>query len=131
MLNGTFFHEDFKGHKGTIRPGDLQWMTAGRGIVHCEIPASSEEESVGMQLWVNLKSTSKMEEPCYQELTKDKIEVYHQDNVHVKILSGKWQGKTGPVYARTPAYYFDVTINSGGKFDLPISGSWNSIIYPY
>lgn len=73
MLEGNFYHEDFKGHKGKIGPGDIQWMTAGRGIVHSEIPASFEEYSLGFQLWINLKKENKMDPPAYQEFTKDKI----------------------------------------------------------
>ena len=69
-------HEDFKGHKGTIGPGDIQWMTAGKGIVHAEMPGSYEEDSVGFQLWLNLKSKDKMQEPQYQEYTKDKIPIF-------------------------------------------------------
>ena len=66
MIKGAFYHEDFKGNKGKIGPGDLQWMTAGKGIVHAEMPASQEETSVGFQLWVNLKSDEKMTAPTYQ-----------------------------------------------------------------
>ena len=73
MLEGSFYHEDFKGHKGKIGPGDIQWMTAGRGIVHSEIPASAEEYSLGFQLWINLKKENKMDPPAYQEFTSDKI----------------------------------------------------------
>jgi redox-sensitive bicupin YhaK (pirin superfamily) len=54
MQQGRFYHEDFKGHKGMIGPGDLQWMTAGRGILHSEVPASYDEDSLGFQLWINL-----------------------------------------------------------------------------
>lgn len=73
MQQGNFHHEDFKGHKGTIGPGDLQWMTAGKGIVHSEVPASYEEDALGFQLWINLESKNKMIEPAYQEYTNDKI----------------------------------------------------------
>lgn len=60
MQQGSFYHEDFKGHKGKIGPGDLQWMTAGKGIVHSEIPASYDEDSLGFQLWINLESKNKL-----------------------------------------------------------------------
>ena len=66
MLEGEFYHEDFKGHQGKIGPGDIQWMTAGRGIVHAEIPASSEQYSLGFQLWINLRKGNKMDPPAYQ-----------------------------------------------------------------
>jgi quercetin 2,3-dioxygenase len=116
MQQGSFYHEDFKGHKGKIGPGDLQWMTAGKGILHSEVPASYDEDNLGFQLWINLESKNKMIEPAYQEYTSDKIQVYQGDKVEVKIISGKWEGKTGPIYARTPSYYFDVHILPGGVF---------------
>ena len=72
-LEGSFYHEDFKGHRGKLGPGDLQWMTAGKGIIHSEVPASINEDSVGFQLWVNLESKLKMIEPSYQEYSNDKI----------------------------------------------------------
>lgn len=62
MLSGKIHHEDFRGHKGTIGPGDIQWMTAGKGIVHAEIPGSKTEASIGFQLWINLKKEDKMKE---------------------------------------------------------------------
>lgn len=101
-------HEDFKGHKGTIGPGDIQWMTAGKGIVHAEIPGSSEEASVGFQLWLNLRSNEKMKEPRYQELTNDQIPVYEEGQKKVKIICGKWEGHEGPVKYNTPSLYMDI-----------------------
>lgn len=76
MKQGRIFHEDFKGHKGVIGPGDIQWMTAGKGIVHAEMPASKDEDSIGLQLWLNLRANEKMIEPRYQELTSDQIPVF-------------------------------------------------------
>lgn len=66
MQQGVVHHEDFAGHKGTIGAGDIQWMTAGRGIVHAQMPGSTEQDSVGFQLWLNLKSKDKMQVPQYQ-----------------------------------------------------------------
>ena len=131
MQQGHFYHEDFKGHRGKISSGDLQWMTAGRGIVHSEIPASFDEDSLGFQLWINLASNEKMKSPAYQEYTSDKIDKIRQDKVQVKIISGEWKGKKGPIYARTPTYYFDVSIEAGGEFKLAIPGDWNTIIFTY
>ena len=65
MLEGEVAHEDFKGHKGTIGPGDIQWMTAGKGIVHAEMPNSFEQSSLGFQLWINLDASNKFCEPQY------------------------------------------------------------------
>ena len=75
-LEGNFSHEDFRGHKGTLSAGDVQWMTAGKGIVHSEIPMSFTEESRGFQLWINLDKKNKFNEPRYQEIKADQIPVY-------------------------------------------------------
>ena len=75
MQEGKVRHEDFKGHKGIIGPGDVQWMTAGKGIVHSEMPDSFEEDSLGFQLWLNLRANEKMKDPNYQEFSHDQIPV--------------------------------------------------------
>ena len=106
-------------------------MTAGKGIIHSEVPASFNEDSVGFQLWVNLESKLKMIEPSYQEYSNDKIQIFKKDGVEVKIISGLWEGKKGPILARTPSYYFDVQLLPGGVFKLPISGLWNTLIFVY
>jgi len=67
MIDGETHHEDFTGHKGCISGGDIQWMTAGKGIVHAEMPGSFEKESYGFQLWINLEASRKFCEPQYQE----------------------------------------------------------------
>lgn len=72
-----------------------------------------------------------MKPPTYQEFAKDTVELYKEDKVEVKIISGKWKQKTGPIYARTPAYYFDMHILPGGEFILPIPGEWNTIVFVY
>ncbi|XP_067848359.1 pirin isoform X2 [Heptranchias perlo] len=91
MLNGSFDHEDFCGHKGTINRGDLQWMTAGRGVIHCEMP-SSDHPGHGLQLWVNLKSSEKMVPPRYQELLSKTIPKPSKDGVTVAVISGEALG---------------------------------------
>jgi redox-sensitive bicupin YhaK (pirin superfamily) len=131
MQEGVMHHEDFKGHKGTIGPGDIQWMTAGKGIVHAEMPGSTEQDSVGFQLWLNLKSKDKMQEPQYQEYTKDQIPVFEKDGTKVKIICGEWEGHSGPIKYHTPSYYMDIKLPKDGKFQIPIKKLWNSIIYVY
>lgn len=88
MVSGASEHEDFTGRRGVINPGDLQWMTAGRGIVHCEMPVKEAGESHGLQLWVNLSKKNKMVEPKYQELLdKDIPRAATPDGlVQVKIM---------------------------------------------
>lgn len=82
MFSGTMLHEDFKGHKGEINPGGVQWMTAGKGIKHAEMPSSKEIASVGTQLWINLPAKHKLTEPKYQEFSKNQIlEVEEGENL--------------------------------------------------
>lgn len=88
VLDGSMEHEDFTGRRGIINPGDLQWMTAGRGIVHSEMPGKDFKECHGLQLWVNLSKKYKMIEPNYQELSdKDIPRTATSDGlVQVKIM---------------------------------------------
>lgn len=91
LEGGSMAHEDFCGHVGKMNPGDLQWMTAGRGILHAEMPCS-EEPAHGLQLWVNLKRSEKMVEPQYQELKSEEIPKPSKDGVTVAVISGEALG---------------------------------------
>jgi len=75
MLSGEMHHEDSRGNKGLIRAGDCQWMTAGKGVVHAEMPGSWDEESIGLQLWINLPIKDKMCEPQYQEISRTNVQI--------------------------------------------------------
>ncbi|XP_077229640.1 pirin-like protein [Tasmannia lanceolata] len=128
MLDGTFTHQDFAGHKGTIRTGDLQWMTAGRGIIHSEMPVG-EGTQKGLQLWINLSSKDKMIEPRYQELRCEEINRVEKDGVEVRIIAGESMGVRSPVYTRTPTMYLDFTLKPGAQLHQSIPESWNSFVY--
>uniref|UniRef100_A0A2N9HWX2 Pirin-like protein n=1 Tax=Fagus sylvatica TaxID=28930 RepID=A0A2N9HWX2_FAGSY len=95
MLQGGITHQDFAGHKGTIGVGDVQWMTAGRGIIHSEMPVG-EGTSNGLQLWINLSSKDKMVEPRYQELLCKDIERAEKEGVEVRIIAGESMGVRSP-----------------------------------
>jgi redox-sensitive bicupin YhaK (pirin superfamily) len=131
MLKGSFYHEDSKGHKGKIEAGDIQWMTAGRGIMHSEMPGSFEEESYGFQLWINLRKELKMIQPQYQEYKSNQLQIIELEKSTVKIISGEWKGKKGPILARTPTYYFDISLKEDGDFDIPIPKKWNTLVFVY
>lgn len=131
MQKGSFFHEDFKGHKGRIDPGDLQWMTAGKGIVHAEMPASDTEESIGFQLWINLEKDKKFCDPAYQEFKGETIPIVEKDGVEIKLISGEAFGTKGPIFARTPAFYMDITIKKNSKLSQNIPADWNAMCYVY
>lgn len=88
MLRGEMSHEDFKGHKGVIGPGAIQWMTAGKGIVHSEIPMSFDTPAFGFQLWINLDKKNKYCDPRYQEFSADQIPLYEDDTIKAKVIAG-------------------------------------------
>eukprot|EP01089_Gocevia_fonbrunei_P018704 TRINITY_DN6403_c0_g4_i2.p1 TRINITY_DN6403_c0_g4~~TRINITY_DN6403_c0_g4_i2.p1 ORF type:complete len:276 (-),score=65.95 TRINITY_DN6403_c0_g4_i2:82-909(-) len=128
MLDGAFKHADNKGHKGTINPGDLQWMTAGRGIVHSEQPATNGVNH-GLQLWVNLAAKDKMCEPSYQELLSADIPEVNKDGVKVRIIAGESRGVSATVRTKTPTLYLDVKIEPSSKFTQPIDSEYNGFVY--
>jgi len=127
---GAFEHEDFVGHKGRIEAGDLQWMTAGRGIVHSEMPATGNTEySHGLQLWVNLASKFKMVEPAYQELKAADIPHVTKDGVTAIVIAGSALGVTSRVYTRTPTSYLHFMMQPHSTLRQPIDSGWNAFIY--
>ncbi|XP_010107223.2 pirin-like protein [Morus notabilis] len=128
MLQGAITHQDFAGHKGTIRTGDVQWMTAGRGIIHSEMPAG-EGPQTGLQLWINLSSKDKMIEPRYQELSSDEIPSTERDGVEVRVIAGESMGIRSPVYTRTPTMYLDFALKPRAQIHQSIPESWNSFVY--
>ena len=133
MLSGETHHEDFTGTKGVIGPGDIQWMTAGRGIVHAEMPGSFEESSIGFQLWINLEASKKFCQPQYQEFKSDQIPVFDDGmGMRAKVVSGSVFGVQGPIEARTPAYYIDFIFDAADKsYRHTIPAGWNSLIVLY
>ncbi|XP_058569443.1 pirin isoform X2 [Neofelis nebulosa] len=119
LEGGSMAHEDFCGHVGQMNPGDLQWMTTGRGILHAEMPCS-EEPAHGLQLWVNLRSSEKMVEPQYQELKSKEIPKPSKDGVTVAVISGEALGIKSKIYTRTPTLYLDFKLDHGAKHSQPI-----------
>ncbi|KAG0320785.1 hypothetical protein BG000_003450, partial [Podila horticola] len=123
-------HEDFAGHKGTIGPGDLQWMTAGRGIVHSEMPVKSQTRAHGLQLWINLPKEHKMCEPQYQELLDGEIKrATPQEGVVIKVIAGESHGVKSQVYTRTPTMYLDYKMGRNKTVEQSIPASYTGFIY--
>lgn len=134
LLHGAVEHEDFAGNKGTIEAGDLQFMTAGRGIMHAEMPRQNADGSanVGMQLWVDLPEKLKKCEPRYRDLRAAEIPNIDVDDgkVHIKIISGQSHGTDSvQELAYTPVWIFDVTIKPGGRVTQPLPTGWNAFAY--
>ncbi|XP_061608695.1 pirin isoform X5 [Phyllopteryx taeniolatus] len=128
VLEGVVAHEDFCGHSGRLQPGDLQWMTAGRGVVHAEMPMS-EEPLVGLQLWVNLSRQNKMVEPAYQELRSSEIPKPTQGGVTVAVISGEALGAKAKVFTRTSTMYLDFALRTGAQHVQPVPSGWTAFIY--
>ncbi|EIE76783.1 hypothetical protein G6F46_000245 [Rhizopus delemar] len=129
MLEGEFLHEDFKGHKGHLRAGDLQWMSAAKGIVHAEIPASNQRAH-GLQLWVNLSKKDKLSEPNYQEYPAEKVtSVTPEEGVTIKVIAGESYGVKSPVMTRTPTMFIDVQLKKGKRIEQIIPENYAGFIY--
>ncbi|RKO88569.1 RmlC-like cupin domain-containing protein [Blyttiomyces helicus] len=127
MIEGEW-HEDFTGRKGRIQPGDLQWMTAGRGIVHAEMPLG-DTPARGLQLWVNLPRSAKMIPPHYQELLDGDVPRATADGVVVKVIAGKSIGVDAKVLTYSPIQYLDVKMEPGKVFEHEIPAGWTAFIY--
>ncbi|XP_013858440.1 pirin [Austrofundulus limnaeus] len=128
VLAGVTAHEDFCGHSGRLHPGDLQWMTAGRGVVHAEMPVS-DEPVLGLQLWVNLRRAEKMIEPAYQELKASQIPKPSLGGVTAAVISGEALGAKSKVYTRTPTLYLDFKMQAGSVHVQPVPAGWTAFIY--
>ncbi|XP_009619872.1 pirin-like protein At1g50590 [Nicotiana tabacum] len=128
MLQGAVTHEDFEGRKGRIEAGDLQWMTAGKGVVHSEMPAPHGTQK-GLQLWINLSSQHKMIEPRYQEISSENIAEAARDGIKVRVIAGEALGVKSAIYTRTPTMYLDFTLKPGSHLQQPIPKSYNAFVY--
>lgn len=130
MLEGAFEHKDNKGHSGVISVGDIQWMTAGRGIVHSEMPGT-EGNNVGLQLWVNLAAKDKMSKPQYQELRAADIPTATSPNgdVSVKVVAGRCYGIESGVFTVTPTMFWDVRAKANATFEELLPPEYNSFVY--
>ena len=120
MLDGNVRHRDSLGNTGVIGPGDVQWMTSGRGILHEEMPRRGPTGAInGFQLWVNLPAAEKMGTPRYQEVTSRTIPTVEQNGVTVRVVAGEYAGVQGPVteIAAQPLY-MDVTLAPNTNFEL-------------
>ncbi len=107
-------------------------MTAGKGIMHSEMPGSFEEETVGMQLWLNLAAKHKMCEPNYQEFKSKDIPQVETEDTWVKVISGEYAGAKGVIQALTPTHYYDVHLKKAGtEFQHEIPAGWNSMVVCY
>jgi len=134
VLAGTVEHGDSMGNKGTIGAGDIQWMTAGRGIIHQEMPKGDPDGRMhGFQLWANLPSSLKMAAPRYQDVkASDVPRVVDDDGAEVRVVCGSYRGTKGPVddVAARPVY-LDIAVPAGKRKVLPVETTSNAFAYVF
>jgi quercetin 2,3-dioxygenase len=133
MLDGRMRHKDNHGHEGVLVPGSVQWMTAGRGIVHSEMPEQQEGRMRGFQLWINLPAKDKMTAPKYQEFGPEKIPVANIDKgVSVKVIAGRVGDTVGPIsQPATDPTYLDVALEAGASFTHAVPSDHSAFLYVY
>lgn len=135
MLSGEMEHKDSRGHAGRLTPGDVQWMTAGAGVVHSEMPSAQFARTGGrmhgFQLWVNLPKRDKMTTPRYQEIPGSQIpKVTSADGlVSVNVIAGEAMGQKAVIETRTPIMYLHYTIKPGGVVTQAVPPNFNTFAY--
>lgn len=133
MLAGHMQHGDNHGNRGDLKPGSVQWMTAGRGILHSEMPQQENGLMWGFQLWVNLPAKDKMSAPRYQDIDPERIPVvYPADGVTIKVIAGTLGDANGPVSGIvTQPVYLDITIEAGASVDIPLPEGHHAFAYVF
>ncbi len=133
MLDGRMRHKDNHGNEGVLVPGSVQWMTAGRGLVHSEMPEQLEGRMRGFQLWVNLPARDKMVEPRYQEFAPERIPVVEPaPGVSVKVIAGRLGEVRGPIeQVATAPVYLDVFLTAGARWEYELPETHSSFAYVF
>ena len=131
MKAGKMKHHDSVGNEGVIEDGGVQWMTAGRGIIHSEMPQQTEGLLWGYQLWVNLPAKDKMVAPRYQDIQRDGIPEYQGDGIFVRLMAGEWNGIQGASQTLWPVGYLDVRLDPRVTFDHELSETANAMAFVY
>jgi redox-sensitive bicupin YhaK (pirin superfamily) len=137
VLEGEMEHEDSAGHRGRIGPGDVQWMTAGRGIIHSEMPSQKMQQRGGamhgFQIWVNLPARDKMMAPRYQEIPRERIpEAVTADGLaRVRVVAGEALGVKAVIDTRTPISYLHWSFSPGAKVDVALPPEHNAYVYVF
>lgn len=133
MLAGRMRHKDNAGHEGLLESGGVQWMTAGKGVIHSEIPEQQSGRMAGFQLWLNLPADQKLCQPWYRDIQSAAIpELYTDQQVLVRVIAGSSHGLAGAMQrAVTEPLYLDLQMPAGSQFSQQIAASHNAFIYVY
>jgi redox-sensitive bicupin YhaK (pirin superfamily) len=136
MIDGHMRHEDNFGHRGDLGPGDVQWMTAGRGIIHSEMPQQTEGRMRGFQLWINLPAREKMKPAAYRDIPAAEIPAVALGGGEVRVIAGTLEQDgmqtRGPIQGlSTQPLYFDLRLPAGADVTLPTPAGHNTFLYAY
>jgi quercetin 2,3-dioxygenase len=132
MLAGNMRHRDSAGNEGLLRDGGVQWMTAGRGVIHSELPEQSEGRMEGFQLWLNLPAKDKMNPPWYRDIQSAEVPQWRSVGVTAIVIAGATHGVQGAVQRDgTEPLYLDLHLDAGAGFEQPLPESHNAFIYVY
>jgi redox-sensitive bicupin YhaK (pirin superfamily) len=136
-LAGEFEHQDSAGHRGVLRPGDVQWMTAGAGLIHSEMPSQRIRENGGrvhgFQIWVNLPARLKMTRPRYQEVPAERIPqaVSADGKARVRVIAGEALGARAVIDTHTPIVFQDWSLDDGADVTVAVPGNQNAVAYVF
>jgi redox-sensitive bicupin YhaK (pirin superfamily) len=133
MINGRMRHKDSAGHEGLITNGGVQWMTAGRGVVHSEMPEQNEGLMEGFQLWLNLPARDKMRKPWYRDIASEELpRLVLEGGVTVQVIAGSSHGVDGAVQREATApYYLDIALPQGAHFEQQLPAGHNAFLYVF
>lgn len=133
MIKGSIAHLDNHGGKGIVTDGGVQWMTAGSGVAHSEMPAQTDGQMFGFQLWINLPAAEKMRKPWYRDIPASEIPSFDVGSgAKAKLIAGEWNGKTGPGPERSTAPFFvDVTLEANASADVPVPQGHAGFLYVF
>ncbi len=132
MLQGRMRHKDSAGNEGLLSPGSVQWMTAGRGVIHSEMPEQQEGAMEGFQLWLNLAARDKMCAPWYRDIGAADIPEWRGAGASVRVIAGSTHGVEGAMQrATTEPLYLDIHLEPGARFEQPLAAGFNAFVYVY
>jgi quercetin 2,3-dioxygenase len=132
MLAGNMRHRDSAGNEGLLGDGGVQWMTAGRGVIHSELPEQSEGRMEGFQLWLNLPARDKMNPPWYRDIQSAEVPQWRGEGVLARVIAGATHGVQGAVQRDgTQPLYLDLHLDAGATFEQPLPATHNAFVYIY
>jgi len=133
VIDGAMEHEDSHGHRGALRPGDVQWMTAGAGVIHSEMPAAEIMRDGGrvhgFQIWVNLPQAQKLATPRYQEYPSASLPIVQGAGTWARVIAGELDGRRSPIETTVPTTMVHVKLDANARISIPVAPGSNAIVH--